>query len=53
MHFQTKVLIVSVLIVCVMAGAIGSFWYRQTSKQAQSSAERYIRQRSGAAERLV
>ena len=42
MHFQTKVLIVSVLIVCVMAGAIGSFWYRQTSKQAQSSAERYI-----------
>lgn len=38
MHFQTKVLIVSVLIVCVMAGAIGSFWYRQ---------------RSGAAERLV
>lgn len=42
MHFQTKVLIVSVLIVCVMAGAIGSFWYQQTSKQAQSSAERYI-----------
>ena len=39
MHFQTKVLIVSVLIVCVMAGAkLGRALYRQ---------------RSGAAERLV
>lgn len=42
LHFQTKVLIVSLLIVCVMAGAIGGFWYRQTSKQAQHAAERYI-----------
>ena len=41
-HFQAKVLIVSVLIVCVMAGAIGGFWYRQTSRQAQNAAERYI-----------
>lgn len=49
MHFQTKVLIVSVLIVCVMAGALVSADIEAGAKLGRA----LYRQRSGAAERLV